>query len=181
MNAYKQLRDKAKARRDRIIDQAKGEYQRTLEIIAELETRLNAKPPRKKARSNYVKLVDLIYSVLPSDRPFCLNDVIGFVAAADPNRRPSKGSVCTNLNRMLHAGSIKRVSYSQHNKPALFALPELEIECEKTMLDWAKEVEGWETMEPVEIMVRMAEAGYEMEVAPNDAVRSLKKQLASVT
>lgn len=46
------------------------------------------------------------------------------------------------------------------------------------MLDWAKEVEGWQDLEPVELMVKMTENGYEMEVAPKDAVRSLSRQLA---
>ena len=38
--------------------------------------------------------------------------------------------------------------------------------------DW-----GWEDLEPVEIMVRMVESGFEMEVSPDDAVRSLKREL----
>ena len=45
------------------------------------------------------------------------------------------------------------------------------------MLDWAKEVEGWQDLQPVELMVKMTEAGYEMEVAPKDAVRSLQRVL----
>ena len=45
------------------------------------------------------------------------------------------------------------------------------------MLDWAKEVQGWERMPAVEIMVRMTENGYEMEVPPNEAVRSLKREM----
>ena len=48
----------------------------------------------------------------------------------------------------------------------------------RTMLDWAVEVPGWETMKPVEVMVAMAEAGYEMEVPPNEAVKSLKREIA---
>ena len=75
---------------------------------------------------------------------------------------------------------IYQASLTQHNKPALFAMPELDIECEKTMLDWAKEIEGWEDLEPVEIMVRMVENGYEMQVAPNDAVRSLEKEIVKI-
>ena len=32
-------------------------------------------------------------------------------------------------------------------------------------------------MEPVELMVKMTEVGYEMEVAPKDAVRNLARTL----
>ena len=35
-------------------------------------------------------------------------------------------------------------------------------------------------MKPVELMVRMTENGYEMEVPPNDAVRSLKRELNKI-
>ena len=40
------------------------------------------------------------------------------------------------------------------------------------MIDWAKEIDGWKDMKPVELMVRMTENGYEMEVPPNDATTS---------
>lgn len=180
MNAYKQLRDKATARRDRLIENAKTEYSRTIQIIAELEQRLAAKPPRKKARSTYVKLADLVYSVLPADRPFSVDDVFGAIEAADPKRNTTKASVNTNLNRMLNAGSIKRVRFSKNGQPALFALPSVEVECDKTMLEWAEEVEGWEDMKPVEIMVRMVENGFEMEVSPSEAVRSLERELSKL-
>lgn len=67
--------------------------------------------------------------------------------------------------------------YAKNGKSALFALPDVQVETEKTMLDWAKEVEGWQDLQPVELMVKMTEAGYEMEVAPKDAVRSLQRVL----
>ena len=49
------------------------------------------------------------------------------------------------------------------------------------MLDWAREVEGWEDMKPVEIMVAMTEAGYQMEVPPNEAVKSLGRALNKIS
>ncbi len=45
------------------------------------------------------------------------------------------------------------------------------------MLEWAKEIDGYQDMEPVELMVKMTEIGYEMEVPPQDAVRSLVHEL----
>ena len=81
------------------------------------------------------------------------------------------------LSRLLKAGDIKRVRYAKNGGSALFALPSVEVETEKTMLDWAKEVEGWQDLEPVELMVKMTENGYQMEVSPRDAVRSLARQI----
>ena len=81
------------------------------------------------------------------------------------------------ISRMLKAGDIKRVQFAKHDKPALYALPDVEVETEKTMLQWAQQVDGWETMEPVELMVKMTEIGYEMQSDPVQAVRSLKREL----
>ena len=79
---------------------------------------------------------------------------------------------------MLHAGSIKRVRRATAGKSALFALIDYDAPEAKTMLDWAKDVEGWETMKPVELMVRMTEAGYALESEPNRAVASLERELS---
>ena len=66
-------------------------------------------------------------------------------------------------------------------KSALFALIDYDAPEAKTMLDWAREVEGWEDMKPVEIMVAMTEAGYQMEVPPNEAVKSLGRALNKIS
>ncbi len=101
---------------------------------------------------------------------------MGALEAAEPEKRWVKHSAYV-LNRFMKAGAIKGVKYSGHMQPAVFAMPDLDVECEKTMIEWAKEIEGWETMPAVELMVKMTEAGYEMEVAPKDAVRSLEREL----
>ena len=82
-----------------------------------------------------------------------------------------------NLNRLLHAGAIKRLRHVTAGKPALFSLIDYDTPEAKTMLDWARELEGWEDLEPVELMVRMTENGFEMNTPPNDAVRSLSREL----
>ena len=175
MNAFKTIRERAAKKRDAAIKAAKLEYSETIQRIAELETRLNGeRRPRPKAKT---KLADLIYSVLPDDTTFTLTDVVGFVTAADPDRKFSKQTVYTNLNRFLKSGAIKRVAHAGHKRAAVFALSDVEVESAKTMIEWAKEVEAWQDLEPVEIMVRMVENGYEMEVEPPDAVRSLEREL----
>ena len=82
---------------------------------------------------------------------------------------------------MHKAGDIKRVQFAKAGKPALYALPHVEIECEKTMLDWANEIDGWQDLKPVELMVRMVENGYEMSCPPNDAVAILNREISRLT
>ncbi len=183
-NTFQQLREMAAKKRDDAIKAAKVEFNETVQKIAELETRLKGKRrPRPGARNDgKPKLADLIYSVLPDDRPFTLTDVCGFVEAAEPDRKWSRQTIYTNLNRFLKAGAIKRIAHAGHKRAAIFALPDVPFEEAKTMLDWANEVIADSDCEltPVEIMVEMTERGYEMDVPPNDAVRSLERELSKL-
>ena len=176
MNEFRTLREVAAAKRDAAIKRAKDEYSLTVQKIAELESRIG---PKRRPRGNAKKptLADLIYSVLPDDRTFTIDDVCGLVKQAEPGRDRTRATISTNVNRMLHARAIKRVRRATAGKPALFALIDYDAPEARTMLDWAKEVEGWETMEPVELMVKMTEAGFEMNSEPSSAVKSLEREL----
>ena len=177
MNEFRTLREVAASKRDAAIRDAKKEYAITVEKIAELEGRFKGRrKPRAKARPK-TTLADLIYAQLPDDQTFSVDDVCGLVKSAEPERERTRATIITNLNRMARAGSIKRVRMATAGKPVLYAMPDLDVPEARTMLDWAKGVEGWETMKPVELMVRMVENGYEMEVEPKQAVRSLENQI----
>ena len=179
MNEFRKLREVAAAKRDAAIKRAKNEYSLTVQKIAELESRIG---PKRRPRGNAKKptLADTIYSVLPDDRTFTIDDVCGLVKSAEPERERSRATISTNVNRMLHAGSIKRVRRATAGKPALFALIDFDAPEARTMLDWAREVEGWQAMEPVELMVRMTENGYQMGLPPRNAVKLLTRELQKV-
>ena len=177
MNEFRTLREVAASKRDAAIKAAKKEYAITVEKIAELEGRIKGRrKPRAKVRPK-TTLADLIYAQLPDDRTFSVDDVCGLVKSAEPDRERTRATIITNLNRMARDGSIKRVRIATAGKPVLYAMPDLDVPGARTMLDWAKDIEGWETMKPVELMVRMVENGYEMEVEPKQAVRSLEHQI----
>ena len=181
MEEFRKLREVAAVKRDAAIKRAKQEHALTVQKIAELESRIRGtRRPRAKAKPK-TTLADLIYSVLPDDRTFTIDDVCGLVKSAKPNRERSRATISTNVNRMLHAESIKRVRRATSGKPAIFALIDFDSPEAKTMLDWARKVKGWQEMPAVELMVKMVEAGYEMEVSPNQAVVSLKRELAKMS
>ena len=181
MNEFRTLRETAASKRDAAIKAAKKEYAITVEKIAELEGRLKGRrKPRAKA-SPKTTLADLIYAQLPDDRTFSVDDVCGLVKNAEPDRERTRATIITNLNRMARAGSIKRVRMATTGKPVLYAMPDLDVPKARTMLDWAKDVEGWETMKPVELMVKMVENGYEMEAEPRRAVASLEREISKIT
>lgn len=176
MNEFRKLREVAAAKRDAAIKAAKAEHALTIQI-AELEDRIRGtRRPRANAKPK-TTLADTIYAVLPDDRSFTVDDVCGLITNAEPDRERSRATVNANLNRLLHAGAIKRLRHVTAGKPALFSLIDYDTPEAKTMLDWARELEGWEDLEPVELMVRMTENGFEMNTPPNDAVRSLSREL----
>ena len=178
MEEFRKLREAAAIKRDAAIKRAKQEHALTVQKIAELESRIRGtRRPRAKAKPR-TTLADLIYSVLPDDRTFMIDDVCGLVQSAEPDRERSRATIITNLNRMARAGSIKRVRIATAGKPVLYAMADFDVPEARTMLDWAREVEGWERMPAVELMVKMTENGSQMDVAPSEAVRSLTRELA---
>ena len=177
MDEFRKLREAAAAKRDGAINRAKAEHAKTVQKIAELEDRIRGKRrPRPNARPK-TTLADTIYSVLPDDRTFTIDDVCGLVKSAEPERERSRASINTNVNRMLHAGTLKRVSYAKAGKPAVFAMMTCVATEARTMLDWAREIDGHRDMPAVELMVAMVEAGYEMASPPAETVKSLTREL----
>ena len=180
MNEFRTLREAAASKRDAAIKAAKREYAITVEKIAELEGRIKGRrKPRARAKSQ-TTLADLIYAQLPYDLTLSVDDVCGLVKSAEPERERTRATIITNLNRMARSGSIKRVRMAKTGKPVLYAMADFDVLEAKTMLDWAKDIEGWREMKPVELMVQMVENGYEMDVPPKDAVRSLERELLGV-
>ena len=178
MKAIQQLKQEAALKRDALIDAAKAEYNETIQKISEIETRLVGKQRRRGSRRDKIRLVDLIFDHLPNDRPFSFADVEGILEANSRGRNFAKSSINVTVNRMLKAGDIKRVRHSKPGQPALFALPDVQVSEAKTLVEWAMEIDGWKEMEPVELMVRMTENGYELENDPNQAVASLKREIS---
>ena len=179
--SFKELREIAAKKRDKAIKTIKAEYNETIQKIAEVEARLREPRKRPNARPGKPRIADKIFEALPTDKTFTLNDVMGTLKASHPDRKWNRQSVYVVINRLMKQGAIKQISRAGHKRAAVYALADTPFEPAKTMLDWAKEVEGWETMKPVELMVKMTEAGYEMEVAPPDAVRSLERELSKIT
>lgn len=144
-NAFQQIKADAAAKRDAAIKKAKAEYRATIKQIGELQARLTG--PRERGRKNArIRLIDIVFDNLPTDRAFSYADVAGIIESVPTARDYAQSSINMTISRLLKAGDIKRVQYAKHNKPALFALPSVQIETEKTMLEWAKEVEGWQDL-----------------------------------
>ena len=74
MNHYDELRKLAARKRDRVIKQAREQYSRTIQVIAELETEIKGAAKRKRPGARRTSLTDLIFQNLPDDRSFSVDD-----------------------------------------------------------------------------------------------------------
>jgi hypothetical protein len=179
MKAFDELRAKAKTRRDLAVKQARDEYTQTVQDIAGLEMRLAPLPPVERPRTNRTKpLIDVIVDCLPRDREFDVDSLFGWINEADPDRKPSKATVRTNVHRLLRQGVLKRVQRADGTRKALFAVAALEVEREPTLREWVERFAG-ETSEPDELLVEMLDAGYQPDSNLQDALKAVRANLAN--
>jgi hypothetical protein len=94
MDAFIELRKRAREKRDKAIGQARSEYADTLRKIAELEQDLLGREP-----SSHKTIASCIDSVIPTDRVFTTVDVMASLEALDPGRVWRKRSVDSHIAR----------------------------------------------------------------------------------
>lgn len=177
MKPFDELRKLASDRRDHAIESAKSEYRKTLHDIAAMERRLGIATQRQT-------LSEAILSIVPNGREFFLDDVCRWLAANDPGRTFTRGSVGANIRSLVKQGSIKRVRNPQRTKHAAYAV--LSLDCdrqERTILDMAEAIlrKSGQPMTATEIMVTMIEAGFDPAIEPKRASQSLRRGMSKRT
>lgn len=175
MNEFRTLKLAARKKRDRIIESANREYEKTIRSLVDAENLLS---PRKKHRRKKT-INQLVEELAPHDRVFGVDDLANALKESHPDRSFVRQTIVRAAHDLIQSGSFKKAAMPSHGRKAMYARAEFAVEPAKRMIDWAKEVDGWEDMKPVEIMVAMNELGYEMDVPPKDAVRSLTRELAN--
>lgn len=123
MEAFTELRKRAREKCDQAIARAKDEYRATLTRIAALEQDLNGNVP-----SSHKTISSAIESVIPSDRAFTTVDVMTGLEALDSGRTWRKRSVDNHISRMRSKGLIRRLKKARNNGPALYARLGVEVD-----------------------------------------------------
>lgn len=183
LQLFSDLRSLAANRRDKAIEEARKQYEQSIQNIAALEHSLA--PPRRAVRpptSRSKPLIDLITECLPTDRTFTLDDVYGIVKQADPSRIVGKATVRTNLHRLLKLSVIKRITTAEGNQRSTFAVTSMPVERQKTMEEYALQVLNQvdEKLEPQALLVRMLGAGYKTDCTPKQAINSIRRLLRRI-
>lgn len=108
--------------------------------------------------------------MIPSDRPFTVQDVVCALEALDERRVWRRRSVDNHISRLRDRGLIRRISRHKGMEGSVYVRAEAAVEPEpfddKTMLEVAAEVLGGGRMTQTELAVAMLEAGYRTTMKP---------------
>ncbi len=116
MQAFNELRSAARDRRDKLIDKARREYDATLAQICRLEQDLLGKEP-----ADHKSIASCVSSVIPSNRPFTINDLVQSLETLDPRRPWRNRSVAHAVQWLRDKGIIKRVSPANRGRAKMFS------------------------------------------------------------
>src|SRR5665811_2001341 len=94
-NEFNALRARARDRRDKVISEARREYEYQLVQISKLEQDLLG-----KVSSRYTKISTAVESVIPRESTFTTVDVMASLEALDPRRAWRKRSVDSHIFRL---------------------------------------------------------------------------------
>jgi hypothetical protein len=159
MQALTELRKLARERRDKAILQATRDYNDTLMRIAAVEQDLLG-----KQRTGHKTIAATIYSAMPQDGPFTINDVIAGLRAMDPLGDWRAPAVTNQIGRLRHGGQVKRIRRATIKQPALYVRVGVEVAPteygDMTMLDAAEKLLRERGMTLTELAVCMKESGF---------------------
>jgi DNA-binding transcriptional ArsR family regulator len=165
MEAFNELRKRARDKRDKAIDSARKDYAATLTRISALEQDILGREV-----STHKTISGCINRVLPSDRPFTTVDVMTALEALDPGRVWRKRAIDNHISRLRDRGVVTRLRKSNGTEPAIYARKGVETEPlpfqGKTLLEVVGEVLGDRSLTVTELVVHMLEAGYVTKMTP---------------
>jgi len=122
-NEFTALRARARARRDKLIAEAKAEYESTLKQIAVLEQDLLG-----SVTSRHVSISASIESVIPRDRIFTTLDIMAALEAKEPGRVWKPGSINNHISTLRRKGIVRRLKKSNGTAPAQYAMKDAKVE-----------------------------------------------------
>lgn len=123
-----------------------------------------------------MNLSQRIMSVFPADRILRIGEVHELVAQATETVY-KRESIRAVLFRLHKSGSLRRIKAGRTWRNVRYCRPECAASPEPiTLQAWAVMVQSESDRElnPVEIMVRMIECGYQPQVEPSEAVKHLR-------
>jgi hypothetical protein len=152
------LRARAKANRNKVMDQARAQYAATLVQIATLEQALrDGRATRRRS------ITASIQSVIPREKPFSVNEIVARLEALDSKRVWGWKSVSNHLNLLVRRRILRRLEHHHGSEPSRYAraksnIPERPFE--GVSLPKAIRIVLTKPMNETEIAIRLREEGF---------------------
>jgi|GEM_PF-4327911 len=176
MDAFNELRQEARERRDAEIEKIKVAYRSELAEINALAKRMTRKPSLKGQSKPTVPLREQIMEVAPHDETFTVYDILERLKLAVSE----KPRVRTTFDRLMQRKEIKRVRRGRKDVPAIFARHDFELEV--SPLNQMSQIEAAATVlreigpsDITTLIVAMQYRGF----TPLCSLRGLRKSLRS--
>jgi hypothetical protein len=123
MDAFNELRRKARERRDKAISEARDAYAATLSRITALEQDILGRD-----LSSHKTIAACIDSVIPTDRPFTTQDILIALETIDPRRNWRKRSLDSHLSRLRERKIVRRMKRAHGSQLAVYVRCGVEVE-----------------------------------------------------
>jgi hypothetical protein len=159
MNEFTMLRARAREQRDNAIALARSTYETALNQITALENVL-----LERGKPKIKRISDCIGAVMPTDRPFTVEDIQELLQAAHPTRIWNKAVVSNHIGHMRNRGVIYRARKPKRGHNAVYAAKGVKVATsafgDKPLSEVMLELLT-EPMRPVELAVRILESDYD--------------------
>lgn len=155
---FVQLRARARDKRDKLIAEARREYEATLVQIATLEQDLLG-----KISSRHKSISSCIESVIPRADTFTTVDIMASLEALDPGRVWRPSSLHNHIARLRDKGLVKRLKRATIHEPAVYARVDVPAQVVPLSDATLSEVIRSVLVRPMtatEVAVAVLEAGY---------------------
>jgi hypothetical protein len=178
MDAIKILRQRAADKRDRAIKTARSEFQRVARMLDELDQALGRETPPRTRHTAHQSNLALIAELMPKDKTFTIQDILGLLEAAHPDRSFPAATIRSEFSSLIDRGIIRRV-----RKAATGIVHWAAAECEVTdepiaamsMADAAEVILGEVgALTATELVVALKERGYRPDDGPRVMLNSLR-------
>lgn len=109
MDAYDQLRQQARKKRDAVIMSARRECRDSIRKIDAISRRLSQAALKRRAKPGQ-PIIEMICDLIPQDRTFTFGEIVEQLQDADPGRDFNVPSLRTFFQKLRDRGIIRRVS-----------------------------------------------------------------------
>jgi hypothetical protein len=181
MDAIKHLRTRLAARRDEAIKKARADFKHGCRLLDQLDQSLGQETPARQPRKGHQSNVALIAEVMPKDRTFTIQDILGLLERSCPGRKFPAPTIRAEFRNLIDRGIIRRIRKTSGGI-VHWAASECEVIDEPiaamTMADAAEVVlSEMGPLTSAEIIVNLKERGYRPDDDPRVLLTSLREAI----